>query len=290
MENVRHLALSGGGSRGAAYIGVLKYFKQKFGIDYGERTHKLESIVATSIGCIVGFFICVGFSVEQIEDYVIKFSITEAINIDLADQYSLADGHDFRNVLSQVLCDTYGADQENMTLKDLYDRTKIDLVCTSTSALHGNVKFFRARTDPKTRVVDAIYASCCVPFVYQAASINDDYFIDGGFILNYPMNVFDTTDTDPSTVLGIRFDLNRTDESTTFIGYLMRVMFISFFYLNDLQYDILRPAYKRRTLTVALRDSKYNPLKFLSASKDELKDYIDSGFKSAELFCSCDDT
>lgn len=292
MENVRHLALSGGGARGAAYIGVLKFFKQKFGIDYGARTHKLESIVATSIGTIIGFFICIGYTVEQIESYVVKFSITEAINFDLVDPYSLSDGESFRGVLAQVLKETYGEGSEDMTLKDLYERSKIDLVCTSTSTSSGTAKFFRARTDPKVRVIDAIYASCCIPFMYQAFRLDDDSYVDGGFILNYPMNVFDTTNTDPASVLGIRFDLDRSDSSTTFIGYLMRIMFISFFYLNDLQFDILRPAYKRRTLTVNLTDSKYNPIKFLSASKDEIKEYIDSGFQSAEMFCSresCDD-
>ncbi|MFA6208008.1 MAG: patatin-like phospholipase family protein [Candidatus Obscuribacterales bacterium] len=60
------LALGGGGTRGAAHIGVLKVLA-KNGI-------KIDAIVGTSIGAIVGGLYCSGLSAEEIEEIVLKKS------------------------------------------------------------------------------------------------------------------------------------------------------------------------------------------------------------------------
>ncbi|CAN5430628.1 hypothetical protein BH11CYA1_BH11CYA1_19540 [soil metagenome] len=60
------LALGGGGTRGAAHIGVLKVL-EKNGV-------KVDAIVGTSIGAIVGGFYCSGLSADEIEQIVLKKS------------------------------------------------------------------------------------------------------------------------------------------------------------------------------------------------------------------------
>ena len=60
------LALGGGGTRGAAHIGVLKVLS-KNGV-------KIDAIVGTSIGAIVGGFYCAGLSPDEIEKIVLKKS------------------------------------------------------------------------------------------------------------------------------------------------------------------------------------------------------------------------
>lgn len=60
------LALGGGGTRGAAHIGVLKVLA-KNGV-------KVDAVVGTSIGAIVGGLYCSGLSAEEIEEIVLKKS------------------------------------------------------------------------------------------------------------------------------------------------------------------------------------------------------------------------
>jgi NTE family protein len=60
------LALGGGGTRGAAHVGVLKVL-EKNGV-------KIDAIVGTSIGAIVGGFYCSGLSADDIEKILLRKS------------------------------------------------------------------------------------------------------------------------------------------------------------------------------------------------------------------------
>lgn len=60
------LALGGGGTRGAAHVGVLRVLA-KNGV-------KIDAIVGTSIGAIVGGFYCSGLSADEIEQILLKKS------------------------------------------------------------------------------------------------------------------------------------------------------------------------------------------------------------------------
>ena len=60
------LALGGGGTRGAAHVGVLRVL-EKNGV-------KVDAIVGTSIGAIVGGFYCSGLSADDIEKILLKKS------------------------------------------------------------------------------------------------------------------------------------------------------------------------------------------------------------------------
>jgi predicted acylesterase/phospholipase RssA len=60
------LALGGGGTRGAAHVGVLRVL-EKNGV-------KVDAIVGTSIGAIVGGFYCSGLSADEIEKILLKKS------------------------------------------------------------------------------------------------------------------------------------------------------------------------------------------------------------------------
>lgn len=60
------LALGGGGTRGAAHVGVLRVL-EKNGV-------KVDAIVGTSIGAIVGGFYCSGLSADDIENILLKKS------------------------------------------------------------------------------------------------------------------------------------------------------------------------------------------------------------------------
>ncbi len=57
------LALSGGGARGAAEIGVLKVLERE-GV-------RIDCIAATSFGAIVGWLHASGYSAEEIETFVL---------------------------------------------------------------------------------------------------------------------------------------------------------------------------------------------------------------------------
>lgn len=301
----RHLVLSGGGTRGATYVGCFKCLKDTFGIDYGLRTHELKTIVATSIGSVFGLMLVCGLSIEEIEDIVRSFQFSETVdfNFDFWSGLSLSDGTAFRKVLSgyiQRLCtacegltcdddseEVISCEQqaENMTLKKLYEKTKIDFICTSASVEHQTARYFRYKTDPNMKVVDAVFASCCVPFVYRALEYNSEHFLDGGLVNNFPMNVLDAGDYDPSEVLGIRLlgSLDNSNLSSNYFRYIIRVFIVSEAAINRIMYDVLREPYKNVTITIEDEKSR-NPQDFLSCEKSDIDEYIKLGYTSMKTF------
>jgi len=63
------LALSGGGSRGAAHIGVLRELeRQRIAIDY---------IAGTSVGSIIGGLYAAGMSIDEIEEVVVRSNLSD---------------------------------------------------------------------------------------------------------------------------------------------------------------------------------------------------------------------
>jgi len=63
------------------------------------------------------------------------------------------------------------------------------------------------KTHPKWRVVDAVYASCCLPVLFSPFYEEDNkmrVYLDGGIRMNYPLKVCLDDGCHPSEILGIR--------------------------------------------------------------------------------------
>ena len=73
------------------------------------------------------------------------------------------------------------------------------------------------KTHPEWKVIDAIYASCCLPFLfspfyyYTAGSLEPQKaFMDGGILMNFPLNLCIAEGYDPREILSIRRIKNNT--------------------------------------------------------------------------------
>jgi predicted acylesterase/phospholipase RssA len=65
---IKHLVISGGGPLGFRYLGAL----QKLEIDGFWRFDDIETIYGTSIGAIIGTFICLKYDWETLNKYIIE--------------------------------------------------------------------------------------------------------------------------------------------------------------------------------------------------------------------------
>jgi predicted acylesterase/phospholipase RssA len=99
-----------------------------------------------------------------------------------------------------------------------------------SSALNGG---FRAhisyKTHPEWKVVEAVYASSCLPIFFSPLFKENKQYIDGGIFLNYPLEpcieLFDPSDS----ILGIRKKYKESNhdtinESSNLIDYIMVLM------------------------------------------------------------------
>ena len=157
------LVLSGGGVRGVAHIGVIKALEEH-GIF---PTH----IAGTSAGAIVGALYANGNTWQEILDFfrtvpifrIDKFAMNKPGFIDTEKLYE-----SFRTLLK---------DDDFKTLKK-------PLSITATNILDGTLKIFK-----EGELIRPILASAAFPGVFTPIKIGGQYYVDGGTLNNFPVDL-----------------------------------------------------------------------------------------------------
>ncbi|MBN2258607.1 MAG: patatin-like phospholipase family protein [Anaerolineaceae bacterium] len=161
------LALSGGGARGLAHIGVYKVLDDAgIPIDY---------ISGTSMGAIIGACIARGIRPAEINAIAQKFSKTRQLirMVDLAGgRRGLLSGKHVRAFLADIL----GVDTD-------FKQLQIPLSVCSVDLDQGIEKVFT-----KGNVLDAVMASIAVPGIFVPQVVNNHQLVDGGVKNNLPVD------------------------------------------------------------------------------------------------------
>lgn len=264
------LALSGGGVKGFAHIGVLKAI-EKAGI-------KIDLVCGTSMGSIIGALYASGYSPEQIEKLVTGEDWTEIMN-----------DHVFRRHLDhfekkndgQYFFRIQGEKNEAGLIKG---QRITNLLCQWFSPVHEcedfsrlRIPFFCIATDLETGkpvclskgfLPDALRASISYPFVFTPVKLDGKLLGDGGIARNLPVSDLREAGADIIIAVNVGSSLYNKEK----INSIPRVLeqCISFFGNQDLE--------KQKTLCDMLiePDVKGNS----TFSFDNIPAIIDSGEKA----------
>ena len=157
------LVLSGGGFRGIAHIGVIKALDE-----YGfEITH----IAGTSAGAIIGALYSGGLDWKQILEFIKKVNIF-SINNYAVGKPGFVDTEKFYENFSEFFP------------SDNFESLKIPLFITATNILDGSLKVFA-----EGELIRPILASAAFPGVFTPVKIADSYYVDGGALNNFPVDL-----------------------------------------------------------------------------------------------------
>ncbi|MEZ7498088.1 patatin-like phospholipase family protein [Flavobacterium sp. Arc3] len=154
------IALSGGGARGIAHLGILKALEE-FGV---VPTH----ISGTSAGAIAGAFYAAGYSIPEIVTILKKGQIFNFSNILIKRQGFFA---------MKGFNDIYKEYFPNNSFEDL----DIPLYVAATDILKGELVYFSSGN-----LSQALMASSCIPLIFQPVNYNETLFVDGGVLNNFP--------------------------------------------------------------------------------------------------------
>jgi len=280
--NIKHIVLSGGGTIGFGQYGALRQSNKKglWSID------NIESIYGISVGCIFGLFISLNFDWEVLDDYLIKRPWQNVINFTMN---SLIQSFDSRGILDnqvivEILHPLFRAKNIdiNCTMKELYEITNIELHVFVTE-LNQYKLIDICHTDfPDWKVVDAVYASCCLPLIFKPLLVNSCCYVDGGFIQNYPIVECISHGRKREEILGIYKNLSymntqNVNETSTLFDYIsiaFNKIFINYYNHEVLPYEI-----KLESPPVGL----YDIFDFAS-SKEKRIDMIEYGVKVFDEF------
>lgn len=205
MENtIKHLVISGGGTYGLTAYGILRETnKSNFW-----KIENIKSCHGTSVGTIVSLLILLKYDWKVMDDYLIKRPWNKAFKYDLKqclntfDKCGAFEKNDFTKAFESLFA---GADINiNITLKDFYELTKVEFYLYCAEINDFELECFSYKSHPEVKVLDAIYASCSLPIVFQPLIIENKAYIDGGLFLNYPIkNCLETMEAKNDEIFGI---------------------------------------------------------------------------------------
>ena len=286
---IKTLVLSGGAYKGFYTIGALKHLTDVnfYNID------NIERIYGTSVGSMLGALLCLKLKWDDMIEYAInkpwhkcfKFSVEtllETISKKGFIQRRFVEDI-FVNLLKNAGLNT------SSTLLDLYNHSNIELNIFSVNMTKFELERFTYKTKPDMKIIDAVYKSCSMPFVFQPQYNEKDCYVDGGVINPYPMNICledlkkINPEFDKKEILGFKIvddSLEPANEGSSIFqfGFYMiyRLIKENYNYIcnEEIDYELMIPS-----SILSMNDAQN-----IVMSKEERRKLIKEGEKYAKLF------
>ena len=216
-SKIKHLVISGGGQTGLTFYGILRE-SNKYGL---WNIENIQSIYATSIGSFIGVLLCLKYDWDTLDNYFIKRPWDKVFKFDL---YSIINAFEKKGIFDIKLFEEMfsplflGVDIPlSITMKEFYDLTNIDLHIYTTELNNFELTDISHTTHPEWRVIDAVYASSTLPIVFSPFILGEHCYIDGGTLLDYPIQKCLSSGASSHEILGI-FKENPIDNSSTSVN------------------------------------------------------------------------
>ncbi|MBQ8691635.1 MAG: patatin-like phospholipase family protein [Synergistaceae bacterium] len=189
------LALSGGGTKGFAHIGVLEVLEEN-GIE-------IDGIVGTSMGALMGALRACGYKPDQLRKIVDDLDLPSLLSENTGPMLSFT-GNDNKSRMSTISALTYTkrrggqegplgiltgdklyryfAELTRHVQTDNFDELDISYAAIATDVKSGEKVVLR-----RGNLASAMRASMSIPALFEPWIIDDRYLIDGGVVSNLPV-------------------------------------------------------------------------------------------------------
>jgi predicted acylesterase/phospholipase RssA len=227
---IRNLVISGGGPIMIQILGAIQQLEENNFIDM----QNIEAIYGTSAGAIVGVLLCLKYDWETINDYIIKRPWQDVFTIkveNIFDAYTKKGIFDDKTVIKcfKPLFDAKDISL-NISLKDFYEYSKIELHMFSFEVNAFNVEDISYLTHPDLTLITAIQMSCALPVLMSPICGDGKCYIDGGVTCNYPLKNCIESNKNIEEILGFKnqydnHNKNQIDSNSTLLDFIMSFLF-----------------------------------------------------------------
>ena len=301
---IKNLVFEAAGIRGIAYCGALKEMESN------KLMNDIERVAGTSSGAIMALTVSLGYSGQEIENLIgqtnfKKFNDGRYLFVGGINRvkkcYGWYRGKKLEKWLGQVIKRKTG--NADITFEQMHQQGFKDLYVTGTCLNKQRPVIFSYTSYPKMKVRDAVRISAGIPLYFEAIFMDSsgnivnhpkqkqglDIMVDGGFLENFPMHVFDEAGSDSLTI-GLRIDPDaqiKNDQDDQVLAEMP---------LTDLKeymlafYTIVIENLNRQQLskedwlrTVSISDGNISP-KLRRLSKEEINTLIENGKKALKNY------
>lgn len=181
--DINTLVISGGGMKGFLFLGAVKLLYELNIIK------KFKYFYGTSIGGFVCLCIVLGWEIDEILKFSINFPLDSIIdyNIDsLIENFALVPKINFETIIKKII--TYKGFNENITFRELYLHTLKEINFMTFSIKNNESKILNHLNTPDLTIWEGLYMTASLPILIPPYIYNNDIYIDGGIIDNFPID------------------------------------------------------------------------------------------------------
>jgi len=267
------LCFSGGGIKGFSFVGALTKLMEKNIINI----EKIDTFVGTSAGSMFSFFLVLGFTIDEIKDFIMTFNFSklngEIDCINLLESFGINNGERIKLLFSKFLEIKYSV--KDITFKELYNLTNKKLLVIGTNLTKSREELFSVDSTPDMSVITAIRISTSVPIIFTPVNYNGDLYVDGALVNNFPINYCPIDNT-----YGIYVkNCNENYEVNSIQSFMIKCLNIT---SDTISEKNLNSNYKN---VIKIINPRPEFTKF-DLTPEYKKDLIDLGFNTTETFLS----
>lgn len=289
-QDIQHLVLSGGAFTGLEQIGIISHLcENKF-----MSVENIKTIHCTSIGSWVASLICLDIDFDIIKNYCRRpfnslksFTITSDKILNIYNNLGIIESDIITDFIGYLF--DYKGLQHTITLRQFYEITKKELYIYSVRLRGFEPIAFHYKTYPDLKLYDAIYMSSTIIPVMKPIMYNGDYYIDGGFLVNYPLKFAQYKNVKQHNVLGIKLcsiaDKNEDTQKihTNIIDFISQYLEEStklnrkkYKDYEDIPYQINIPSLMTDKFSIELLDNADVRIQKIQAGKQLAIDFLKS--------------
>jgi len=293
----KHLVFEAAGIRGIAYCGAIREMESQHLLD------SIEKVAGTSSGAIMALAVSLGYSGAEIENLIGntnfkkfndgKFLFVGGISR-VKKYFGWYKGKKLEKWLAEMIEHKTG--NADITFSQLHQKGFKDLYVTGTSLTRQRAVIFSYESYPDMKVRDAVRISTAIPLYFEAVFIDSsgnlvyhpkdkqglDVMVDGGFLENFPIHIFDVKSADSCTI-GFRIDPDaqiKNDRENQILANMptdnLKEYMLAFYniVIENLNRQQLTKADWQRTVSIS--DGNISP-KIRKLSKEEINVLIENG-------------
>ncbi|HVG18272.1 MAG TPA: patatin-like phospholipase family protein [Blastocatellia bacterium] len=191
----KNLVFEGGGVKGVAFGGALAVLNKRGILD------RIERVGGTSAGAITATMVALGYGVDYIKNEMLRLDFNQFKDgsflgdvARLFKKYGWYKGETFLEFIEGQIAGRTGS--RDTTFDDLHAAVPQgkgfrDLYVVGTDLTTRQYQVFSHESTGGVKIADAVRISMSIPLFFASRTFDNDVFVDGGVLNNYPVTLFD---------------------------------------------------------------------------------------------------
>lgn len=215
------IAMSGGSINGITILGALQYLKDK------NLINNIKNYIGTSVGAVLGYLLIIGYTpVEVIVYLCTHYQLFERLKCFNIVNASRGEGAvSFSSISDELEKMTIDKVGKVLNMGDLEARFEKKFMCVTYNTTKCCAEYLSGEKTPDLPCLTALRMTCNLPLVFEAYKYGDSFYIDGGLVNNFPLDIAEKMG---SKVIGIflSYDISEDNPNRNLLEFIYKLLYV----------------------------------------------------------------